>query len=131
MEPMESIELPQVHGALPELYELPLAASRFGLPADYERAHEVFAEAQEAWDAGRFSDAATQFLAVSALVKEPSPRTTYASQFAQMRLAAYKDAALAFKQAGAREAGRTALAQAREADAENRAGLDALLASLA
>ncbi|MFT3842175.1 MAG: hypothetical protein QM723_34610 [Myxococcaceae bacterium] len=116
---------------IPELYQLPLARSRYGLPASYDKAQELFAEAEEAYAAARHAEAAKKFIQVAALVKAPEPKTTYSESFAKMRSAAYRDAALAFDLAGQAAEGKRALETAAKADADNAALLHTLAKELA
>ncbi|MBS1148362.1 MAG: hypothetical protein H6Q89_60 [Myxococcaceae bacterium] len=114
-------------GPAPELYTLPLATSRFGLPESYEKAHELFAAAKKDYEDGKPEKAAPKFMTVAELVKAPSPPTNYSAAFAKMRATAYKDAAIAFEQAGDRPGCRKALTAALKADPENSDTLKALL----
>ncbi len=116
-------------GPAPELYALPSAASRYGLPAEYEKAVETFAAAEADYAAGKHEKAAAKFMTVAELIKAPSPRTTYSDQFAKMRGIAYKDAAIAFEQAGKRAEGHKALTAALKADPENKDVLKKLLST--
>ena len=111
----------------PELYELPLASSRYGLPVEYERALAVFEEARRDYQHGKPDKAAPKFVEVAQLVKAPKAETTYSKSFAQMRAVAYKDASIAFKQAGEPEERKKALTAALKADPENKDTLQALL----
>lgn len=116
-------------GPAPELFSLPVAASRYGLPKEYEKATETFAAAEADYAAGKHAQAATKFMTVAELVKAPTPRTTYSEAFAKMRGVAYQDAAIAFEQAGKRAEGAKALTAALKADPENKDVLKKLLST--
>lgn len=116
---------------IPELYQLPLARSRYGLPEGYDQAHELFSGGEDDYASGRHQEAAKKFMQVAALVKAPPQKTTYSDQFAKMRAAAYRDAALAFDLSGHGADGKRALESAAKADADNAALLQTLAKDLA
>lgn len=116
-----------MQGPAPELYNLPMASSRYGLPDEYDKAHVLFAEARADYEKGKAAKAAPKFMQVAELVKAPKKETTYSAAFAKMRAAAYKDAALSFEQAGERVEGKKALNAALKQDPENKETLTALL----
>ncbi len=124
MEPIANMK-----GPGPELYMLPVVASRYALPDAYEKARAGFAAAQKDYEEGNPGKAGPKFMAVAQLVKAPSPKTTYSEQFAKMRGIAYQDAAIAFEQAGQRAEGRKALTAALQADPENAEVLKKLLST--
>lgn len=111
----------------PVLYTLPLATSRHGLPDAYEKARVLFDEATKDYEDGKPGKAAPKFMTVAELVKAPKPETTYSAAFTKMRAVAYKDAALAFEQAGERAAGKKALTAALKADPDNAETIKKLL----
>lgn len=123
-----SVEITPVTPPGPELYNLPMASSRFGLPPGYEKAHQTFEDARAEYEARRFARAAPLFMKVAELVAAPEPKTTYASQFAKMRAAAYEDAALAFGQAEQKAEAKKAFTTALAKDTENSALLQKLIA---
>lgn len=124
------MEINQATPAKPVLFALPFASSRFGLPEAYNQAHDLFAEAERDFAKGQPGKAAPKFLQVAQLVAAPKQATTYSPQFAQMRAACYRDAALAFQQADDAEAGKKALTSAMKSDAENADLLKKLIAEL-
>ena len=104
---------------VPVLYNLPLARSRYGLPDGYQQAHQLFADGEDDYAQGKHAEAAKKFMQVATLVKAPEQKTTYSGQFAKMRAAAYRDAALAFDLSGHSAEGKRALESAAKADADN------------
>jgi hypothetical protein len=116
--------------AVPVLHHLPLARSRYGLPDDYLKAHQLFADGEADYANGKHVDAAKKFMQVAQLVKAPAKKTTYSDQFAKMRVAAYKDAALAFDVGGKGAEGKKALEGAAKTDADNATLLKSLAKSL-
>lgn len=114
----------------PELYMMPLAASRYGLPDGYSEACALFDEATQDYEAKKPEKAAPKFVKVAQLLEAPKPRTTYSDQFAKMRAASYKDAAIAFEQAGKKADGRKAFTAATAADPDNAELLEQLTAKL-
>lgn len=117
-------------GPRPELYAMPLAASRYGLPDGYEKACALFDEASRDYEAKKPEKAAPKFIKVAELLKAPARATTYSEQFAKMRTSAYRDAAIAFEQAGKKAEGRRALGAAVANDPENAPLLKTLAARL-
>jgi hypothetical protein len=130
MSDKDTAELVSYGSPPPGLFSLPRAASRYGLPDGYEKAHLVFESAEHDFKAGKHAQAAKKFISAAEQVKAPDAPTTYSSQFAKMRAAAYQNAAIAFGLAGLAAEGKKALAAAKKHDAENANELDALAASL-
>ena len=125
----DTVEPIAMKGPAPELYVMPVASSRFGLPDDYEKAREMFDAAKKDYEGGKPEKAALKFMTIAELVKAPKPETTYSKAFAKMRGIAYKDAAIAFEQAGQRAEGRKTLTAALKADPENAEILKKLLST--
>lgn len=119
-----------VEPTAPELFLMPMATSRFGLPEEYELANKTFAEAQSLYESGKPEKAAPLFLKVAELVKAPKKETTYSDAFTKMRGIAYKDAVLAFKLAGDKAGAKQAMTAAQKADPANAEVLKKLLAGL-
>ena len=114
---------------LPALHFLPQARSRFPLPDSHDLALGTFGAAQKDFVDGKYASAAKVFLSVASLLAPPNPETTYSGQYAQMRMVAYKNAAISFRVANDSTA-RAALTQALKNDPANQEGLQALLAKL-
>jgi hypothetical protein len=125
-----TVQTTQYEGPRPELYVMPLAASRYGLPDGYAEACALFDEATHDYEAKKPEKAAPKFIKVAQLLKAPKERTTYSSQFTKMRSITYRDAAIAFEQAGKQAEGRKALKAAVTADPDNAALLEGLLKKL-
>ena len=103
----------------PELYVMPRAASRYELPEGYEDAVALFNEASRDYQAKKPEKAAPKFIKVAELLKAPKSKTTYSTQFAKMRAASYRDAAITFGEAGKKSDGKKALQGAIASDPEN------------
>lgn len=128
--PVEPLTAEIGKGARPTLYNLPLAHSRYELPASYVTARELFASAYQDFADEAPELAAPKFMAVAALLKAPKPATTYSVAFADMRLASYRNAVLCFQEAGDAEGARKALAKALQQDAENAEAIKKLVAGI-
>src|SRR5262245_48586182 len=127
---MKEIGINQRALDVPGLFDLPFARSRWGLPEEYVLARATFAAAEMDYHSGKADQAAAGCLEVARLVKSPKVETTYSEQFAKMREAAYRDAALAFAQAHDQGGAKKALRAALKADPENKETLEKLLAKL-
>ncbi len=117
-------------GPRAELFLMPRASSRYGLPEGYEEAVALFDEATGDYQKKKAEKAAPKFLKVAELLKAPQPRTTYSDAFAKMRAASYRDAAIAFNEAKQKAAGKKALTAAAAKDPENAALLKELSSRL-
>lgn len=103
----------------PELYLMPQAASRFGMPQEYEQAKKTFEDAKKLYESGKPEKAAPLFLKVADLVKPPKEETGYTEAFAKMRGVAYRDASLAFRLAGDKDGAKKALGAIQKTDKAN------------
>lgn len=125
MQPHAPVEAPA-----PNLYLMPVVTNRFGMPPEYGQAQKTFEDAQKLYESGKPEKAAPLFMKVAELVKPPKPETNYTESFAKMRSVAYKDARLAFKQAGDQAAGKAALTAAAKTDLANADLLKKLIGEL-
>ena len=115
--------------AAPELLGLPVPRSRFKLPQASLTAEQLFARAEVAYQAGAYAKAEQDFVDVAGLLVVKKP-TTYSAQFAAMCAVAYQNAAVCFRFDHQGPAGTKALTSFILRDAENRALLKKLLATL-
>lgn len=122
---------PQTHSAPPpELFLMPQATSRFGMPQEYEQAKQTFEDAKKLYESGKPEKAAPLFLKVAELVKPPKQETNYTEAFAKMRGVAYRDASLAFWLAGDKAGAKKALTAVQKTDKENADLLKKLIGEL-
>ena len=113
----------------PQLYDFPVARSRFELPDSYGAATALFEQAVAAFGDRDYASSAAKFIEGASLLRVAEP-TTYSDQFAKIREVAYRNAALAHGAAGTREAGVVALKAAAAADSESEELLTELIAKL-